>query len=107
MEEEPDLAVKYSKLLATLATEVLEAWKKVENSVLSMAAVGLAVDEEASSEAGAACTAAGGCWGLSDEEPRRRNSSCPLSASSAFPRHSTGTRARMRSGTSSDLPFRV
>lgn len=58
VEEEPDLAVKYSKLLATLATEVLEAWKKVENSVLSMAAVGLAVDEEASSEAGAACTAA-------------------------------------------------
>lgn len=36
----PLLQVKYAKLLATLATEVLEAWKKVENSVLSMAAVG-------------------------------------------------------------------
>lgn len=30
----------------------------MENSVLSMAAVGLAVDEEAASEAGAACSAA-------------------------------------------------
>jgi hypothetical protein len=39
--------------------QVLEAWKKVENSVLSMVAVGLVVDDEASSEASAACTAAG------------------------------------------------
>lgn len=37
---------------------MLEAWKKVENSVLSMAAVGLEVDAEASSEAGAACATA-------------------------------------------------
>lgn len=47
------------RLLAALATEVLEAWKKVENSVLSMAAVGLEVDAEAASEAGAACATAG------------------------------------------------
>lgn len=46
------------RLLAALATEVLEAWKKVENSVLSMAAVGLAVDAEASSDAAAACSGA-------------------------------------------------
>lgn len=45
-------------LLAALATEVLEAWKKVENSVLSMSAVGLAVDAEAAAEAAAACAAA-------------------------------------------------
>jgi exportin-T len=37
---------------------VLESWKKVENSVLSMAAVGLTVDAEASSDAAAACTTA-------------------------------------------------
>ena len=41
---------------------MLEAWKKVENSVVSMVAVGLAVDEEASAEASAACTAAGESW---------------------------------------------
>ena len=42
-ENEPELAHRYAKLLAALATEVLEAWKKVENSVLSMAAVGLEI----------------------------------------------------------------
>ncbi|KAG7675140.1 hypothetical protein Ndes2526B_g07998 [Nannochloris sp. 'desiccata'] len=57
-EEEPELAANYAKLLAALATEVLEAWKKVENSVLSMAAVGLDVGEEAGAEASAACGAA-------------------------------------------------
>lgn len=41
-------------------TEVLEAWKKVENSMVSMAAVGLAVGAEATAEASAACTAAQG-----------------------------------------------
>lgn len=46
------------RLLAALATEVLEAWKKVENSVLSMAAVGLAVDAEASADAASACAGA-------------------------------------------------
>lgn len=47
VDEEPELAVKYARLLAALATEVLESWKKVENSVLSMAAVGLEVDDDA------------------------------------------------------------
>lgn len=45
-------------LLAALATEVLEAFKKVENSVLSLAAVGLEVDAEASSDAASACAGA-------------------------------------------------
>ncbi|PSC72015.1 exportin-T isoform X1 [Micractinium conductrix] len=58
VDEEPELAVKYSRLLAALATEVLEAWKKVENSVLSMAAVGLAVDAEAAADAQSACATA-------------------------------------------------
>ena len=40
--------------------EVLEAWKKVENSVVSFAAVGLTIDGEAAGEAGAACEAAQG-----------------------------------------------
>jgi len=57
-DEEPELAANYAKLLAALATEVLEAWKKVENSVLSMAAVGLDVGEEAGAEASTACGAA-------------------------------------------------
>ena len=56
--EEPELATKYAKLLAALATEVLEAMKKVENSVLSMAAVGLDVGEEAVGDARTACAAA-------------------------------------------------
>ena len=41
--EEPEMAARYARLLAALAGEVLESWKKVENSVLSMAAVGLPV----------------------------------------------------------------
>jgi exportin-T len=43
-----------------LSAEVLEAWKKVENSVVSFAAVGLAIDSEAAGEAGAACSTAQG-----------------------------------------------
>ncbi|KAI7842372.1 hypothetical protein COHA_004011 [Chlorella ohadii] len=58
VDDEPELAVKYARLLAALATEVLEAWKKVENSVLSMAAVGLEVDAEASADAASACAGA-------------------------------------------------
>ncbi|KFM22934.1 Exportin-T [Auxenochlorella protothecoides] len=46
-------------LLACLATEILEAVKKIENAVLSMAAVGLAVDDEAGREAEA--SARGAC----------------------------------------------
>ena len=56
--EEPEMAARYARLLAALAGEVLESWKKVENSVLSMAAVGLPVDDEASREAAAACATA-------------------------------------------------
>ena len=39
---------------------MLEAWKKVENSVVSFAAAGLAIDSEAAGEAGAACSTAQG-----------------------------------------------
>ena len=56
--EEPNLAVSYSKLLASLATEVLEAWKRVENSMLSMSAVGLDIGADAGAEASSTCTAA-------------------------------------------------
>ncbi|KAL6771255.1 XPO2 [Auxenochlorella protothecoides x Auxenochlorella symbiontica] len=54
-----ELAAKYARLLACLATEILEAVKKIENAVLSMAAVGLAVDDEAGREAEA--SARGAC----------------------------------------------
>lgn len=58
VDEDPSLGIKYAKLLAALATEALEAWKKVENSVLSMQAVGLDVSDEAGGEATAACRVA-------------------------------------------------
>ena len=38
--------------------EVLEAWKRLENSLVSMAAVGLQVSHDAASETEAACSAA-------------------------------------------------
>ena len=56
--DEPELAIAYSKLLASLATEVLESWKRVENSLLSMQAVGLEVGLDAGTEASSACSAA-------------------------------------------------
>ena len=34
MAGEDELAVRFARLLAVLATEVLEAWKKVENQVM-------------------------------------------------------------------------
>ena len=40
--------------------EALEAWKKVENSIVSFTAVGISIDSEAASEASAACTTAHG-----------------------------------------------
>lgn len=58
VDDEHELSVKFSKLLASLATEVLESMKKVENSVLSMAAVGLDVGNEAAAEASTACASA-------------------------------------------------
>ena len=40
------------------AAEALEAWKKVENSIVSFTAVGISIDSEAASEASAACATA-------------------------------------------------
>lgn len=51
-------ALKYAQLLASLATEVLESLKKIENSIVSMQAVGLEVDAEATAEASVLCTTA-------------------------------------------------
>ncbi|KAK9827309.1 hypothetical protein WJX81_002974 [Elliptochloris bilobata] len=53
-----ELELKCAQLLATTAGEVLEAWKKVENGVVSLQAVGLSIDAEAGAEASAACAAA-------------------------------------------------
>ncbi|CAK0782799.1 hypothetical protein CVIRNUC_005994 [Coccomyxa viridis] len=47
-----------ARLLSALVTEALEAWKKVENSIVSFTAVGISIDSEAASEASAACTTA-------------------------------------------------
>ncbi|CAL8470725.1 g10267 [Coccomyxa elongata] len=55
-----EVGLQCARLLAALVTEVLEAWKKVENSVVSFAAAGLAIDSEAAGEAGAACSTAQG-----------------------------------------------
>jgi hypothetical protein len=41
-----------------VASEVLEAWKKVENSVVSFAAVGISIDTEVAGEADTACSTA-------------------------------------------------
>ena len=41
-----------------LLAEALEAWKKVENSIVSFAAVGISIDTEAASEASGACATA-------------------------------------------------
>jgi len=57
-QQAPNLAIKYARLLAVLATEVLESLKKVENSIVSLQAVGLDVDAEAGAEATALCSAA-------------------------------------------------
>ena len=46
------------KLALSLHAEALEAWKKVENSIVSFAAVGISIDTEAASEASAACATA-------------------------------------------------
>lgn len=42
---------RVGQLLATLAGEVLEAWKRVENSVQGLMAVGLSINEEACRDA--------------------------------------------------------
>ncbi len=45
-------------IVAHCLAEALEAWKKVENSIVSFTAVGLSIDSEATSEASAACATA-------------------------------------------------
>ncbi|KAL0051899.1 hypothetical protein WJX82_004175 [Trebouxia sp. C0006] len=55
---EYELATKYAKLLATIVTEVLDSCKKVENQLVSFAAVGVVMDEEAVQEATSTCQAA-------------------------------------------------
>jgi len=44
--------------LCLCAAEALEAWKKVENSIVSFTAVGISIDSEAATEASAACATA-------------------------------------------------
>ncbi|WPT12450.1 Exportin-T [Picochlorum sp. SENEW3] len=56
--DDHELAVASSKLLVSLATEILEAWKKVENGVLSLQAVGVALDDDVISEANTSCCVA-------------------------------------------------
>ena len=56
--DDHDLAVSCSKLLTNLANEILEAWKKVENGVLSLQAVGVSLEDEVISEACASCNVA-------------------------------------------------
>jgi len=56
--DDHELAVASSKLLTNVASEILEAWKKVENSVISMQAVGVSLDDETISEAYASCNTA-------------------------------------------------
>jgi exportin-T len=57
-ESESELALKFAKLLAALASEVLDAWKRVENNLVSLAAVGLPVAADAAAEATAVCSGA-------------------------------------------------
>mmetsp|Transcript_3613 Transcript_3613/g.10404 ORF Transcript_3613/g.10404 Transcript_3613/m.10404 type:complete len:682 (-) Transcript_3613:1758-3803(-) len=64
---DPDLAERYATLLSTLANELLDCWKRAENGVMSIAAVGLTVDPEAVKEAQEATTTALGL--LSDLFP--------------------------------------
>ena len=56
--EDQELAVVSAKLLVNLATEILDAWKKVENSVISLQTVGVSLDDEAVLEATASCQTA-------------------------------------------------
>lgn len=56
--DDHELAVASSKLLTNIASEILESWKKVENSVISMQAVGVSLDDETISEAYASCSTA-------------------------------------------------
>eukprot|EP00878_Enallax_costatus_P021623 GHUV01022908.1.p1 GENE.GHUV01022908.1~~GHUV01022908.1.p1 ORF type:complete len:615 (+),score=214.70 GHUV01022908.1:523-2367(+) len=56
--QDDELLAKYAKLLATLAGEVMDALKRVENVVISFNVTGLGVDDDASREATLAAQAA-------------------------------------------------
>ncbi|KAG1677608.1 hypothetical protein FOA52_010389 [Chlamydomonas sp. UWO 241] len=45
--DDEELLLKLARLLATLATEIIDSLKRLENSVISLAAVGLPVDDAA------------------------------------------------------------
>lgn len=53
-DERQTLVVKMARLLATLATEVIDSLKRIENQVISFSAMGLSVDDEAAEEVRAA-----------------------------------------------------
>ncbi|KAF5841975.1 armadillo-type protein [Dunaliella salina] len=53
-----DLLAKLAHLLACLATETMDCLKKVENGVISLTAMGIGVDEDATQEASAAAASA-------------------------------------------------
>ncbi|GFR43596.1 hypothetical protein Agub_g4693, partial [Astrephomene gubernaculifera] len=59
-DDEEAVAVRFARLLATLATEIMDSLKRVENGVISLSAVGFPVSEEAASEAARASEAAAG-----------------------------------------------
>ncbi|GIL47531.1 hypothetical protein Vafri_4333, partial [Volvox africanus] len=50
-DDEEAVVVRFARLLATLATEIMDSLKRVENSVISISAVGFAVSDDAASEA--------------------------------------------------------
>ena len=49
------LAAKTARLLATVAAELLDAWKRVENGAMSLGACGVGLDGDTASEVAAAC----------------------------------------------------
>jgi exportin-T len=54
-DDDHSLAVASSKLLVSLAAEILDAWKKVENSVISLQTVGVSLEDDVIMEATASC----------------------------------------------------
>ncbi|WIA12173.1 hypothetical protein OEZ85_012245 [Tetradesmus obliquus] len=58
LDQDDELLGKYAKLLATLASEVMDALKRVENVVISFNVTGLGVDDDAARDATLAAQAA-------------------------------------------------
>lgn len=56
--QDEELLAKYAKLLATLAGEVMDALKRIENVVISFTTLGLGVNDDAGREAGMAAASA-------------------------------------------------